>query len=718
MSVSRRRSDPEAEADTVAEAAARKDPRLAQIYAVARKHRNALGKRNGDASERMYQGWLAVLQDLRPRIDAITQRIDDARANGEPVNPAWLYQQQRFRELADASRDRFNQYAMLVERETKGLQSYAATEAIDSAYYLMRGALGRTTDPEAPEVLIRPGAEEMKDIVGFLGDGSPLHSLLSTFGDQAAQTIGKALTVGIVTGRSPVEIARSIRQAAGLPLVRAETIARTELHRAFRTATQRTFEKNSDVVSGWIWHSAQQRRTCAACWAMHGTFHPVTETLHGHVRCRCAMLPQTKTWEELGIEGVQGERVTVPLGSDLFTHLSEADQRYILGKTKHDLYKNGDITLADLATLHRNNIWGDSWQESTIAQARQSAQDRLRASQRANRPPRKPKTPKETVAAPTAPDFKPAAQVRAEIETMAATFEKQISAELSEMAIKRFPLEDEWDKIADRKVELIHIGHTRQLTHDEITERTRLSAREQEIADTLDGFTARVIQLQQRRQEGVRQAVLREILYVPEEQTAKFKARGTPRKPGPGATKEQVDRYQRWQDGSEAFRRLIGNGHIDDRTVTYHRATGRAFFRDSDEGIRIDKNDYSWIIVHELGHWVEARSPGFHDAIQKHYDDRTKGETVRKLKDVTGNQAYDDREVTREDKWISVYSGKDYHAMYPGQTIANSELTSMTLQQLYEDPYKMVTKDPETFDLLWRLLRSKNIPPKRRRRTA
>lgn len=663
----------------------RPDPRLAVILAAARKHRRALEKRNADASERMYQSWLAVLQDLRPRIDAITQRIDTARKNGETVNPAWLYQQERYRQLIDASRTAFNQYAYSVEREARGLQAFAATEAIDAAYYLTRGAFGPNT-ADTPVVLVRPGLEEMKDIVGFLGNGSPLSTLLSTFGDQAAEAIGRILTTGIVTGRSPIEMARDIRNAAGIPRSRAETIARTELHRTFREVTQRTFEANSDVITGWIWHAANQRRTCAACWAMHGTFHPVTERLRGHVRCRCSMLPQTKTWEELGIDGVQNERVTVPLGSDLFDRLSDRDQRFILGRTKYDMFKRGEITLADLATLHKNPVWGDSWQESTLAQARAAAQARENATKRALTPPRAPRKPKAPVGqipAPTAPAFKPGAQVRAEIEAFARAETARIEQ-----------LKRDLEPLARAQNQAYSDYQIFKVTHEEWGQK-------------FDAYRNAKVDIEQATKK-LRQDIL-EKLYA--DNPATYRVENAPRRPSDRSGTEARERYRAWTKGDEFIRKFVGDGHVDGLTISYHK--------DKPGGRSYQYGDSVYMAVrsagnaaHEIGHWIEHRSDGVHAGIRQHFDDRTRGEAPQRLIDIFPGSGYRDNEYSKRDKWINAYSGKEYGG--------NSEILSMTLEQLHDDPYHMITTDPDTFDAVWRILRSKNGPKKatRGRRTS
>lgn len=632
----------------------------------------------------MYQAWFAVLEDLKPRIDAITTRIAEARRNGETVNPAWLYQQERYRELLQHSRDQFQEYAKTAERSTMGLQGLAASEAIDNAYDLVRGAWGRwdeTRDPNTPHVLIRPGAEEMRNLVGFLGDGSPLSELFSQFGQQASAAIGKALIVGVTTGRNPREIARDIRRATNIPRIRAETIARTELHRTFREATRKTFERNADVVTGWIWHCAQQRRTCAACWAMHGTFHPVTESLNGHVRCRCAMLPQTKTWEELGIEGVENERVTVPLGSDLFDKLSAADQRYILGPSKYRLFKDGKITLPDMATLHKNKQWGDAWQESTIAQALAAAEARQKAAQRASRPPRaprKPKAPSGQVPADPTPSFKPGDQVRAEIEAYAEPFRDEIDRRGSEL----------------RRAEARAIAANQARPYDAADHRLAYG----EYSAALSAYKLVA--------DPVREHILDTWLY--QKDRAQIKTAGTPRKPSDRGTAEQSYRYGSWNRGYDAFTRLVGTGHLDGRTITYNRISKRSHY--SNEGIYIDTSEHGRkgrVIVHEMGHWLEDMSPGFHQEIYAHYQARTAGETGQKLKDLFPGSNYRDNEITLRDKWIAAYSGKDYTVF----GLRNSEIVSMTLEQLYDDPLNMITEDPETFDLVWRLLRSRNHTP-------
>ncbi|MCL5957851.1 MAG: phage head morphogenesis protein [Chloroflexi bacterium] len=134
----------------------------------------------------------------------------------------------------------------------------------------------------------------------------------------AGQDVRKALLAGLATGQPQTVIARAVRQALGGNLVRALTIARTEMLRSYREASRQTYLANSDVVNGWIWHAVLSTRTCAACWAMNGTLHKLNERLDDHVRGRCAMMPVTRTWQELGFENVPETRMPIQRGAICF----------------------------------------------------------------------------------------------------------------------------------------------------------------------------------------------------------------------------------------------------------------------------------------------------------------------------------------------------------------------------------------------------------------
>lgn len=93
--------------------------------------------------------------------------------------------------------------------------------------------------------------------------------------------------------------------------------------------------------------------------------------------------------------------------------------------------------------------------------------------------------------------------------------------------------------------------------------------------------------------------------------------------------------------------------------------------------------------LHELGHRQEYVNPGILEAEKAFYELRTKGEDLKRLRDVTGI-GYRADEVTRVDNFLDAYMGKEY----PNQRAY--ELLTMGLDTLYTHPQELA-KDPEMF---------------------
>ena len=250
------------------------------------------------------------------------------------------------------------EFARFAEARIIAEQAEAVRAAQEHAEQLTLAGLGEPP-PGVTVTFARLPSDAVTDLVGFLQDGSPpARALLDERGPEASKAVRDALVAGVATGQHPRVIARQIRQALGGNLVRALTISRTEILRSYRESSRRSYQANSDVVKGWVWHSALGTRTCPACWAMHGTFHRLDERLDDHPRGRCAMVPVTKTWEELGFKGIPEARRQIETGVDLFEKLPDADKEKILGKAAFQAYKAGTVKLEDFVGRKRSREWG------------------------------------------------------------------------------------------------------------------------------------------------------------------------------------------------------------------------------------------------------------------------------------------------------------------------------------------------------------------------
>ena len=87
---------------------------------------------------------------------------------------------------------------------------------------------------------------------------------------------------------------------------------------------------------------------------MHGTEHGVNEILDDHPNGRCAMVPRTKTWAEIGrmigvdLSDLPDANPRITPGVELFEKLAAEQQIKILGPAKYAAWKDGKFALSDI----------------------------------------------------------------------------------------------------------------------------------------------------------------------------------------------------------------------------------------------------------------------------------------------------------------------------------------------------------------------------------
>jgi SPP1 gp7 family putative phage head morphogenesis protein len=319
-----------------------------RLYDVARRHRSALLSNERQAASEMVRVYGAIWQRLRGELLVLLEEMAQAQSEGEAIDAAWLYRQARYETLirqAEAELRWFAQYASEQVRQEQAAAVQAATANAEEQVRTILNKAGISTS------WVQLPTDVLEDLVGFTANGSPLWELLETFGATAAKNIREALLEGVAQGWNPERTAAKVRQFFGGDLVRALRVSRTETLRAYREATLRSYQANDDVVDGWIWNAACTPRTCAMCYAMHGTLHPLTERLNDHPNGRCSMLPHVKS-----LPGMTEQWQPEP-GPDQFDRLDPGAQKAILGPL-YDLYKSGEIKLSDVVAQKFDSDWG------------------------------------------------------------------------------------------------------------------------------------------------------------------------------------------------------------------------------------------------------------------------------------------------------------------------------------------------------------------------
>lgn len=185
----------------------------------------------------------------------------------------------------------------------------------------------------------------------------------------AYAAVQRELIRGIAVGSNPRATASRIvaRAERGFNggLSRALVISRTETIDAHRVAAAAGQKQHADVLAGWVWLASLSSRTCPACLSMHGTVHPLSEPGPlGHQQCRCARMPQTRPWSELGFDVDEPEDLT-PDADEFFERLTPADQKKILGQDGYQAWSSGDFPRSAWATRRETAGWRDSYVPAT-----------------------------------------------------------------------------------------------------------------------------------------------------------------------------------------------------------------------------------------------------------------------------------------------------------------------------------------------------------------
>ena len=336
------------------------------LYEQAAEFAAALEASQTAAVDQMLAAWTDSYWRIRHEMDAFLAKVAAAKAAGTPPSPAWAYQQQRLKALLDETKTQMASYAEAASQITEKAQKAAMAAALKHAEKMAATAVAQSLPGYVADFAkINPAVLEAG--VGFLANGSVLRNHLAlTLPGAAAESVQQALIHGLATGKGQDWMVRAATQALGISHSRATTILRTESLRAYRHASRATYLANADVLDGWVWNAHLDARTCVACAVMDGTLHPLDATLDGHPRCRCAMVPRTKSWEDLGVQGVPDSRPPIRSGIEWLESQTPSVQRAMMGPAKFNAWVDGQITLDDMVARTYSPQWGTMRTERSL----------------------------------------------------------------------------------------------------------------------------------------------------------------------------------------------------------------------------------------------------------------------------------------------------------------------------------------------------------------
>ena len=330
------------------------------VLTAAARFRAQVLSREREAANRLVQTYGRAYTKMGTSIEALIKQVGSLK---DP-DRADVVRMAALRSLQSQVVSELNTFSAYADTEI----SRAATAAIQSGLLDSRAlsvaAMGGT-GPGARALAagwdMLP-TESVETMLGFLADDSPLHTtLVKKLGPAVAQKMGDALVDGIALGMNPRKVAEIVRRELGVGLTWALTTARTAQINAYREAARANYVANSHIVGGWTWLSALGDRTCMSCLNMHGSFHPVTESLNDHHAGRCVPIPYVKQAAAFGLPQPEIEP-----GEQWFNRQPEAFQRERLGPGRFDAWKAGKFDFRDLSVPYRDPVYGEMLREATL----------------------------------------------------------------------------------------------------------------------------------------------------------------------------------------------------------------------------------------------------------------------------------------------------------------------------------------------------------------
>jgi len=365
------------------------------IYDAIGEFQERLLRNERRAAAQMVRVYADSWKRIKARLAVLQKEYERAQSQGQDVGLGWLYQQQRLSSMQALVAKELAHFAKYAEGSVSAQQARVIAESLQFSRDMTILSLGAEYDGQGRFAVKTLHKGAIEALIGATQQGSALDRLFRQIREDGAKAAEDALVQGIVLGYNPRKIAPLIRDALGVQLNRALTISRTEVMRAQRVATAENYKQNADVVKGWRWQAALTGNTCPVCISLHGSEHPLSETMSSHPNCRCTSTAITKSWEELGAEfgfdfsaaekvGPSFEEIAKKYklsdeqkrmyaqrkmtGEAYFRGLSAEEQRKILGPAKWLAWKDGKFGFDALSRKTYSAVWGEGVRQASLVE--------------------------------------------------------------------------------------------------------------------------------------------------------------------------------------------------------------------------------------------------------------------------------------------------------------------------------------------------------------
>lgn len=286
--------------------------------------------------------------------------------------PRTDWQRARLRELLKAAEDRVSSaYNDIATAHADGMAGMAEASS--------GGLLVALNDAVGFDLLtgIKWTPEQLAALVdGSLIEGAPSSAWWARQSVDFQQAFADQMQQGMLRGEALGDLVGRVKDLQMISTRNAEALVRTSAMSVNNSAHMALYEANSDVISELSWVATLDLRVCFECAKHDGEQWPLN-TPHAvppiHWNDRCAVVPITKTWEQLanrnkdlarklddmpaGLRSSMGGPVSADTTWDSwFGSLSKTQQEEYLGPGRAQLWDAGKLKVSDLSDQRGNTL--------------------------------------------------------------------------------------------------------------------------------------------------------------------------------------------------------------------------------------------------------------------------------------------------------------------------------------------------------------------------
>jgi hypothetical protein len=315
---------------------------------------------------RMSEDYLAIerrimsaYQSVLRSLDGTLAEIRKAANDDNTVSGRDMLKTSAVQHLRDETRTAMEQFATVIEQQSERAAASGIAASASLASKLLQAS--------GVESANHPSIEALRQVVSYV-DSPAFQANIAKFGMYHADQVADIIAAGAAAGKNPGTIARQLTNYINdFPAADANRIVRTVQIWSARQGTLETFRANADVVTGWMWSASLDPRCCMSCVAMQGTFHDLEETLDDHYSGRCAPIPITKTWGDLGYSS--GDEVAgVQSGADWLAGRTDDQQQAQMGNAAWQAWQDGAFDLSDYPTAYDDDVYGQMRRAASLVE--------------------------------------------------------------------------------------------------------------------------------------------------------------------------------------------------------------------------------------------------------------------------------------------------------------------------------------------------------------